>query len=196
MALIKCKECEAQVDTTAKACPSCGAKVKRSMSINAFTGYAVLFFLLVGLLVVSKTNRDARLAREEAALPPADRAALAAKRASEQADLDKRKAERDRKQALENAAEAERACAQEVPAYVMGQEFVVKRLKAPSTAKFPYITDDGVQTQYVGDCTHKIVGYVDAQNGFGAMLRTRYYLKIKSNPQTDSWALLEIKINN
>ncbi|HCI3908997.1 TPA: zinc-ribbon domain-containing protein, partial [Pseudomonas aeruginosa] len=33
MALIKCKECGAQVSNKAKACPSCGAKVPKSVGV-------------------------------------------------------------------------------------------------------------------------------------------------------------------
>jgi predicted amidophosphoribosyltransferase len=33
MALIKCGECGREVSTTAKVCPQCGAKVKKSQSI-------------------------------------------------------------------------------------------------------------------------------------------------------------------
>lgn len=45
MALVKCKECGAEISTTAKVCPRCGAKQKR-------TGLVVMLFLVLIALVV------------------------------------------------------------------------------------------------------------------------------------------------
>lgn len=45
MALTKCKECGHQVSKTAKACPSCGAKIKHFLD-----GCGVL--LLVGIVLI------------------------------------------------------------------------------------------------------------------------------------------------
>ncbi|WP_420492355.1 zinc-ribbon domain-containing protein [Pseudomonas aeruginosa] len=44
MALIKCKECGAQVSNKAKACPSCGAKVPKSVGVIGW-----LFVILIVL---------------------------------------------------------------------------------------------------------------------------------------------------
>ncbi|MCH7338182.1 FmdB family zinc ribbon protein [Acinetobacter higginsii] len=50
MALINCKECGGQVSTQAKACPSCGAKVKKPTSVVTwiFLGF-VVFGVLAAL---------------------------------------------------------------------------------------------------------------------------------------------------
>lgn len=61
-------------------------------------------------------------------------------------------------------------------AFVMSQNFVKKRLKSPASAQFPYKAD---VAEYKGDCTHTIMSHVDSQNGFGAMLRTRYVAEMK-----------------
>jgi len=58
----------------------------------------------------------------------------------------------------------------------MGQKLVRQQLKAPSTAKF----SDETYAEMIKETPHKtycwIEGEVDAQNVFGAMLRTKYAL--------------------
>lgn len=62
-------------------------------------------------------------------------------------------------------------------AYYTGQEFVKKQLKSPSTADFPSFKD--IQHSHMGDCVHHLRAYVDSQNAFGAMLRTRFTLVVE-----------------
>jgi hypothetical protein len=57
-------------------------------------------------------------------------------------------------------------------AYVMSQDFVSQRLKAPSTASFPWISEATVTDQGLGEFT--VTAYVDAENSFGAKLRQHY----------------------
>lgn len=170
------------------------------MSMVAFVGYAVLFFVAVGAVVVNNTDRAIQEAREEASLSRAEQTARATKRAAQQAEKELRNAaDREtvaKKEIADQAAAYEKACRNDITAYVMAQEYVKERLKAPATAKFPHINDRGVEAKYLGNCTHRIVGYVDAQNGFGAMLRTHYAVQVMHNPKTDGWAVLEEKINN
>lgn len=56
------------------------------------------------------------------------------------------------------------------------QQFVKKKLKAPSTAEFPYEAQSTIMKE--NDTTFTIISYVDSQNGFGAMLRSNYSCKI------------------
>lgn len=74
--------------------------------------------------------------------------------------------------------------------------YVNKSLKAPSTAKWQNVMDfavaplkdrDGKTIKDIWEAS----GYVDAQNSFGAMIRTQWYVKLKK--VGDSWTLLEIK---
>lgn len=181
MALVKCKECGAQVSTKARTCPSCGSPTRKPLTMLAFLGYTILGFALLGVVA-------SFVEKHEASLTPAQRQARDQERAKQRTEAEKREAEA-------KAAANEKACSNDVPAYVMAQSFVEARLKAPSTAKFPAITANGVQTEYLGNCTHKIVGYVDAQNGFGAMLRTRYSVKLKNDPAKDTWSALEVKVD-
>lgn len=73
--------------------------------------------------------------------------------------------------------------------YQFAKKFVINRLKAPSTAKFPNITE--ARCVILSDNkTWKIFSYVDSQNSFGAMVRTKWYVKIIDTGE--SWKLLDI----
>lgn len=78
-------------------------------------------------------------------------------------------------------------------AYYTSQTFVKNRLKSPTTAKFPHERD--ITVVPVGDgLTYKIYAFVDSENSYGAMLRTKYYVKmIKDGPD---WKLLDIKFGD
>jgi hypothetical protein len=57
----------------------------------------------------------------------------------------------------------------------MAREFVKDRLKAPATASFSHCPGDAWREKG-GDW--EIRGYVDAQNTFGAKLRTSYFVRL------------------
>lgn len=61
------------------------------------------------------------------------------------------------------------------------EEAIKKLLKAPSTAKFPNINS---WNMWIEGETTIIQGYVDAQNGFGALIRSDFQFKIKNNTVT------------
>jgi len=86
-------------------------------------------------------------------------------------------------------------CTDQTAAYVMANEFVQQRLKAPSTAQFPTMSSSGVSISHQGNCTHIVSGYVDAQNSFGAMLRTAYTATLQYQRERNSWRLLKIDIS-
>ncbi|MFC2970024.1 hypothetical protein [Acidimangrovimonas pyrenivorans] len=77
-------------------------------------------------------------------------------------------------------------------AYVMIQADVRRRLRAPSTANFPWQYDNGSRPG--SDCTYSIVGHFDAQNGFGAMLRGHFSGKIKYYPSDESWRTMSLNV--
>ncbi|EKE79448.1 hypothetical protein A10D4_12809 [Idiomarina xiamenensis 10-D-4] len=85
-------------------------------------------------------------------------------------------------------------CQDKSMAYVMGQHFIEKRLKAPSTADFPWMSSDGVYVSVMGNCEFHVRGFVDAQNGFGAMIRTNYSLTLRYSKQSKKWHLESISI--
>ena len=71
-------------------------------------------------------------------------------------------------------------------AWIMAQQFVEGKLKCPSTAKWPCCYDDF--TKHIGNHRYEIISYVDAQNGFGAFVRTRFYCVIE-NIHGSNWKL-------
>ena len=89
---------------------------------------------------------------------------------------------------------AEDRCKDTTMAYVMSQQFVERSLKSPSTAEFPYSSSEGVRITYQGECKHKVAAYVDAQNSFGAMIRTRYEAVVQNEKGTETWRLLDLQM--
>lgn len=77
-------------------------------------------------------------------------------------------------------------------AYVMLQNEVREQLRAPSTADFPGRYEPG--TRHLGDCIYQVFGKVDAQNGFGAMLRTTFEGRIQYFPESGGWRTLELRV--
>jgi hypothetical protein len=86
----------------------------------------------------------------------------------------------------------------QVMAFIQCKNLVRDRLKAPSTAKFPLIERTVTKTS---DGDYQVLSYVDAQNSFGAQIRSNYVCTIKrSNPEGDradprSWTLVDVSIN-
>jgi hypothetical protein len=81
----------------------------------------------------------------------------------------KRLAERDRRQ-----QESDR-----IGAWVAAMEFVERRLKAPGSAEFPAFHEITVDSR--GGGVFFIYAWVDAQNSFGAMLRTEFACTVRKD---------------
>lgn len=92
--------------------------------------------------------------------------------------------------AQDNSAATKRL-ADHMDAISAAKQFVLKNLKAPSTAKFPPIMDFSV-TQKNAD-SWLVTGFVDAQNSFGAMLRQQFTCTVRRD--SDRWYLLNLKLN-
>jgi len=75
-------------------------------------------------------------------------------------------------------------------AIIMAESFVKDRLKAPSTADFPF---DKQEAEFISDNTYEVRGVVDSQNSFGAMIRTEYRCTLQVDGK--KWNLLEIHLN-
>ncbi|TYK60160.1 hypothetical protein [Pseudomonas synxantha] len=95
--------------------------------------------------------------------------------------------ERDREQ-------VEKDCNNTTMAFVMSQNFVKQRLKAPSTAEFPYITDRGVRVDIMPNCSFAVSAHVDAQNAFGAAIRNQYTVKMSYNRASKMWSATDLNI--
>jgi len=102
------------------------------------------------------------------------------------------KVEADRQRRIERYCKGDDAA---VDALVVSQEYIKPRLRSPSTADFPYITYDGVSFSFLSDCVLVVRSYVDAQNAYGAIIRTRYLAKLQrdiNNP--DAWRLIDLTV--
>lgn len=77
---------------------------------------------------------------------------------------------------------------------VIAKEIVSSYLKAPSTAKFPFLTE--FRMQRYGDIV-AVSGYVDSQNSFGAMIRSEWVVQFEtdhSNMNSYAYQLLYVRI--
>lgn len=94
-------------------------------------------------------------------------------------------------QQAERAAAMQAArCSDTGTAYMMAQEAVSARLRAPSTARFPGMFRDGVSVRRTGECGFVVTGYVDAQNGFGAQIRSQFIVTLRGpTGDEDTWAV-------
>lgn len=83
------------------------------------------------------------------------------------------------------------AVADSSDACYMAQKFMRGTLKAPSTATFaPCQAPDSVVTQT--ERIWHVRSWVDAQNGFGAMLRNHFAADLIYYPATDKWQLVDL----
>lgn len=79
-------------------------------------------------------------------------------------------------------------------AYVMIQADVTRRLRSPSTVKFPWGLSAG--TRHIGNCIYRVVSEFDAQNGFGAMVRGRFEGRIEYFPEAGSWRTVALTVDD
>ena len=75
----------------------------------------------------------------------------------------------------------------------MSQVFAEQKLKAPSTAEFPTRRNASIKKSFNG--VYAVSCYVDAQNSFGAQIRTYYTAKLYYNFSTKKWHLESLKFN-
>ncbi len=77
-------------------------------------------------------------------------------------------------------------------AWMATKHFVKESLKSPSTADFGSVLGDFQNPKQVcetqGEKTWRCRGWVDSQNGFGAMIRTRFVAVVK-HVGGDNWKL-------
>lgn len=73
-------------------------------------------------------------------------------------------------------------------AEIMCQDFVADRLKSPSTAEF-----SDASTTLLGTSRYKVTGAVDAENGFGAMIRAHYVCQVRYDGD-DLWTAESVNL--
>ncbi len=94
--------------------------------------------------------------------------------------------------ALARSREEAKATNHPAEAMTMCEQWIERRLKAPSTAKFSHVWDTSISGS--NDGPYRIDGFVDAQNGFGAMIRTQYSCATQRLPD-GRWKLLDLNMN-
>lgn len=73
------------------------------------------------------------------------------------------------------------------------RSFIQKRLKSPNSASFPSrVSDPGVSVVHLSDCIFSVSAYADAQNSFGAEVRTPYQMTLTYLPKEESYQASEI----
>jgi hypothetical protein len=146
--------------------------------------------------IAEEDARKQAEAQVAAAEREAERKAKAEVEAAERRAAAARRTEENRiKAEAEAIATRARECGDknEISAFVMSQEFVKRRLRAPSTADFPSWPSE-YTSRALGDCKYQVASYVDAQNGFGAMIRSRYSATLILHPAEGSWSALDVTI--
>lgn len=81
-------------------------------------------------------------------------------------------------------------------ACVMAHIFIKRQLKAPATADFPACDGPDTYIAPLAGDNWKVSSYVDAQNSFGAMLRSDYTTVMHYEPSTDRWTLTDYNLVN
>lgn len=75
----------------------------------------------------------------------------------------------------------------EVEGYRAATSIVSKNLVSPATAKYPYDNDRAVSIRRLANCKFAVGGYVDSQNGFGALIRTNFTIVVERMPDGKQW---------
>ncbi|MEQ8747319.1 hypothetical protein [Pyruvatibacter sp.] len=97
------------------------------------------------------------------------------------------KAERD-------AAAYRGDCENQITGLVAAQGFVRDTLRAPATAEFGVLGYDGVAVTVLPDCRYSVRSFVDSQNGFGAMIRTRFDATVSLDRDRSIWTLESLEL--
>jgi hypothetical protein len=74
----------------------------------------------------------------------------------------------------------------DIGAQVVCQDFVERQLKAPSTADF-----GDEEVEHIRGPVWEVVGEVDSENSFGAMIRNNYVCRVKFTGD-DNWQLVKL----
>jgi len=77
-------------------------------------------------------------------------------------------------------------------AFYYSQSYVKSILKSPSTADFPF-SDEAVVNK-IGKDSFEVISYVDAQNSYGAMLRSNYVCQLRVWADGDSMQLINVRL--
>lgn len=79
---------------------------------------------------------------------------------------------------------------------VRAEAYAKDGLVSPTTAKFGEQQTNLTSSEDDNICNYIVTGLVDAQNSFGAMLRTQYSVSVRYDKQADRWSLIDLSIEN
>lgn len=79
-----------------------------------------------------------------------------------------------------------------VAAFTVCQQYVQQSLKAPGSAKWPGGYSD--YTQHLGGGRYRVTAWVDAQNTFGALVRTNFKCEVRWQSD-DRWYLENLALS-
>lgn len=146
MALIKCRECGSEVSSKAKACPQCGAQVRR----DGLGCGSLLFVLFVVVLLAGVLGEDESSTSVEGGDVPVDAVC-----------------ESDSCLADKYMVDAVVACKRPIERLSKYQYEWLDGWSVPMFSKYSVSRDDGVVIMYFGDA-------LKFQNGFGAWSNILY----------------------
>lgn len=167
----------------------------KTLKERAFRTLAALS--LVPILAVSMLLYESHK-RHRYETDPVYRAQVDADRAAEKVERELRAM----REAASAAKEAARKAALEregnsQDAHQMAQKFVRGQLKTPATADFCNWLlaghSPGISTERIAEATYRCQGYVDAQNLFGALVRSNYDVVVQYRGG-DIWHLVSCEI--
>ena len=161
MNVIDCPDCGHNVSASAPTCPNCGSPIQKKLAQKKASIGCLV--LLAPFIVIG-----AMVFIWHQNLTPEQKAAL------------------DKKHQNEDMA---------FTACTFTQKIVRSHLKAPATAEFPSCYGSNINEYYIranqDRDTFIVQGYVDAQNSFGAMMRTRYEATMSRTGSGDNPTLRE-----
>jgi hypothetical protein len=84
----------------------------------------------------------------------------------------------------------------ELTAFNVCKDFVSQRLKSPGSAKFRnFFEEDGeVIVSGIGNGPYQVISTVDSQNGFGALIRSRFSCTVTLDRAADTWRLSDLDL--
>lgn len=142
-------------------------KHSRNRERALYAGVAVLF-ILIGVAFVRFTNNRNQALHEEIKPP----ATAAPKTEYQPVSTPARPSSSVSSASSSTADSVNTARHTNAEAFTVAQDIVEKNLKSPSTAEFCKVTD--AEITHLGNGEYMVYGWVDAQNGYGAVLRTNF----------------------
>lgn len=168
MALISCPECRKNISDSATACPHCGHPIDPKLAASLKQKAVRNSARNSAFLVGFLVFVGLVIAANKGGSGPPDNRTPEEKRQAE------------------NCTSTARFTAER-----MARVFLERQLKAPASAK--YIEE---KATYAGGCDFLVVGQVDAQNSFGALIRNAYVVELRYLPVEDKWQRQSLDLQN